>query len=83
MLVQTEGFANQTFDAIAPNGVSDHPRRNRQPQACMGLAILARENGKVAIGEASSVLIDAIEFGFLPEAMCRCERPRLNLQAGS
>lgn len=81
MLMQTEGFADQSFDAIASNGVSYHSRRNRQPQASVGQAILARENGEVTIGEASRVLIDAIEFGFLPEAVCRCERPRLSLQA--
>lgn len=40
------------------------------------------EDGKDIIGEAACVFVNAIEFGFLPETLCRCERPRVNLQVG-
>lgn len=41
---------------------------------------MPREDGKEIICETARVFVDAIEFGFLPETLCRCERPRVNLQ---
>lgn len=46
----------------------------------MRSAIVAREDGEQIVGEAACVSIDAIEFGFLPEAVCRSERPGRRLQ---
>lgn len=80
MLMQTKGFANQTPDAIASNCIANDTRRDRESQPGMRSAIVARKDGEQIVGEAACVSIDAIEFGFLPEAMCRSERPGRMLQ---
>lgn len=41
---------------------------------------MAREHCKQGIAEAARVFIDAIEFGFVAEALCRSERQGVNLQ---
>ncbi len=81
MLMQPKRFTNQTSDAVTPDCITDHSRRDRQAQPGMRSAIVTREDGEEVVGDASRVAIDAIEFRFLPEAVCRCERPRRELQA--
>jgi hypothetical protein len=80
VLMQTKGFTNQALDAVASNRIADQARSDRQTQARMRTVIMPCENGKEIIGETARVLVDAIEFGFLPQTLCRCERPRVNLQ---
>jgi hypothetical protein len=84
MLMQTKRFTNQALDAIATNRIADQASSDRQTQSRMRTAIMPCENGEEIISEAARLFVDAVEFGFLSETLCRCERPRVDLQlAGS
>src|SRR5688500_10678746 len=80
MLMQTKRFTNQTLDAIATNRIADQASSDRQTQSRMRTAIMPCKDGEEIISEAARVFVDAIEFAFLPETLCRCERPRVVLQ---
>lgn len=73
-------LTDQALDAIAADGVTDDAGGNRKSKAWRGAAGAARENREKCVGEAARITIDAIEFGFLPEALRRFERPRRCLQ---
>jgi hypothetical protein len=74
MLVQAEGFANETLDVITTDRVADDAGGNRQSKAGRCCAGVAREDREVGVGAAARITIDAIEFGFMPEALRRFER---------
>jgi len=82
MLMLAKGFAYQAFDMITAHRVADDARRNGKTESRLAAAIVACEDGEEIIGETACVAIDAIEFGFLPKALCRFERPRVGLQVG-
>jgi hypothetical protein len=82
MLMKAKRFAHQTFHAIAPDRIAHESSGDRQTEPRMGTIIMPRKNGEEVIGEATRVFVDAIEFGFMAKALCRGERPRVNLQVG-
>jgi hypothetical protein len=75
MLMMAKRLADQALDVIAPNRITDNASGNRQSQAGRLSAGAAREDCEEGIGRAARIAIDAIEFGFLPEALCRLKRP--------
>lgn len=80
MLMLTKRFPYQTFDVIATHRVADNAGGDRQSKAGSCGAGAAREDREESIGRAARITIDAIEFGFLPEALRRFERPCSSLQ---
>jgi hypothetical protein len=76
MLMLPEGFANQPFDPIAPNGATDNSCRHREPKTSGRTRIRSHKNRKHRIREAPCVFIDAIKVRFIVEALRRSERPR-------
>ena len=80
MLMLPKRFANQAFDAVTPHGVADDARGDRKSKTGLASTVGSCKDGEQIIGGAARLTIDAIEFGFLPETLCRIERPCLNLQ---
>jgi hypothetical protein len=80
VLMQAKRFPQQALDAVASNRITDESCRDRQTQPRMGTIVMPRKDGKEVVSEATSVFVDAIEIGFVPETLCRCERPRVSLQ---
>jgi hypothetical protein len=75
MLMLTKRFPNETLDAIAAHRIPHDAGGDRQSKAGNGCARVPRKYREESVGGAARVTIHAIEFGFLPEALRRFERP--------
>lgn len=82
MLMLAKRFAHQALDTVAPYRSADDAGGNRQSKAWSRATGVARENREECVGAAARITIYAVEFGFLPEALRRFERPRVSLQVG-
>ena len=82
MLVLAKRFADEALDAITPYRSADDAGGNRKSKARSRATGVARENREESVGEAARITINAVEFGFLPEALRRLERPCVSLQVG-
>jgi hypothetical protein len=80
VLILAEGLAYQALDAIAPDCTADDAGGDRKSKAWSLATGVSRKYCEQSIGETARITIDAVEFGFLPEALCRFERPRVSLQ---
>lgn len=80
VLVLPKRLTDETFDAIATHRDTDDFRGDGQTQPRSRSARVTNENGKQRVGETARIAIDAIELGFVPEALRRCERPRSCVQ---
>jgi hypothetical protein len=80
VLVRPKRFAHESLDAIATHRATDDTRGNSQTEPRDGGIVGACEDSEESIGAASSVAVDAIKVGFLPESLSRGERPRASLQ---
>jgi hypothetical protein len=81
VLVLPKRFADETFDPVAPDCNADDFRSDRQTEPRRRPARGASKDSEVRVGETARIAIDAIELGFVPEALRRCERPRGCVQA--
>jgi len=80
VLVRAERFTHESLDAIATHRATDDTRGNREAESWEGAVVGACEYSEESIGATASIAIDAIKVGFLPESLCRGERPRASLQ---
>ena len=69
MLMLAKRFADEAFDAIAADGIPHDAGGNRQSKAGHGRAGVTRKYREEGVGRAARVLVHAIEFGFLPDAL--------------
>ena len=74
MLMLTKRFPNQTFDAVAPHGITDDACGNRQSKSWNRAAAVSCEDREAGVAGTARVLVDAIEFGFMPEPLRRLKR---------
>src|SRR5688572_14914014 len=80
MLMEPKRFANDALDAVAPDGVADYARGDRESEPGSPAFVAAHEDRERAVCGAACVAVHAVEFGFRSEALRRLERPSGSVQ---
>lgn len=75
VLMQPEGFSDETFDPITPHCAADDARRDGQAEPGDWPLVRSNENSEQGIGKPSRIFVDAIEVRFVVETLRRSERP--------
>ena len=74
MLVQTEGFSCEAFDAIARDRAAECSRRYAQSQSRVSFMIGQNRQTKKCIGEFPAAPLHFAKFGRLVQSLARLER---------
>ena len=78
MLVQTEGFSCEAFDAIAGDRAAEGSRRYAQSQSRMGFMIGQDRYTKKCIGKFPAAPLHFAKFSRLVQTLARLERQPLD-----